>query len=93
MSAKIEFILDGLNCAHCAQKIEDKISNLSYVENANMNFVAKKLSVYMKDSDINDKNVHEIADIIDDTEDGLSISLASNKFVGAIDFSGKGGGG
>lgn len=41
MSTRIDFLLEGLNCAHCAEKINDKVSKLDYVENSNMNFVAK----------------------------------------------------
>lgn len=90
MSTRIEFLLEGLNCAHCAEKINDKVSKLDYVENSNMNFVAKKLSVFMENESITEANVSKIAKIIHDTESGLTVSLLKNKVLGEISFDNKG---
>ena len=90
MSTRIDFLLDGLNCAHCAEKINDKVSKLDYVENSNMNFVAKKLSVFMENESITEANVSKIAKIIHDTESGLTVSLLKNKVLGEISFDNKG---
>ena len=40
---KIEIILNGLNCAHCAEVIGEKVKNIDGVESANLNFVNKNL--------------------------------------------------
>ncbi|MED9947563.1 MAG: heavy metal translocating P-type ATPase [Peptacetobacter hiranonis] len=90
MSTRIDFLLEGLNCAHCAEKINDKVSKLDYVENSNMNFVAKKLSVFMENESITEANVSKIAKIIHDTESGLTVSLLKNKVLGEISFDNKG---
>lgn len=90
MSTRIDFLLEGLNCAHCAEKINDKVSKLDYVENSNMNFVAKKLSVFMENKSITEANVSKIAKIIHDTESGLTVSLLKNKVLGEISFDNKG---
>lgn len=90
MSTKIDFLLEDLNCAHCAEKINDKVSKLDYVENSNMNFVAKKLSVFMENESITEANVSKIAKIIHDTESGLTVSLLKNKVLGEISFDNKG---
>lgn len=90
MSTRIDFLLEGLNCAHCAEKINDKVSKLDYVENSNMNFVAKKLSVFMENESITEANVSKIAKIIHDTESGLTVSLLKNKILGEINFDNKG---
>lgn len=90
MSTRIDFLLEGLNCAHCAEKINDKVSKLDYVENSNMNFVAKKLSVFMENESITEANVSKIAKIIHDTESGLTVSLLKNKVLGKISFDNKG---
>ncbi len=90
MSTRIDFLLEGLNCAHCAEKINDKVSKLDYVENSNMNFVAKKLSVFMENESITEANVSKIAKIIHETESGLTVSLLKNKVVGALEFDNKG---
>ena len=40
---KKEFILEGLDCAHCAGKIEEKVSKIEGIYSANINFVTKTL--------------------------------------------------
>ena len=40
---KIEIILNGLNCAHCAEVIGKRVKNIDGVELANLNFINKKL--------------------------------------------------
>ena len=90
MSTRIDFLLEGLNCAHCAEKINDKVSKLDYVESSNMNFVAKKLSVFMENENITEANVSKIAKIIHDTESGLTVSLLKNKVLGEVSFDNKG---
>lgn len=47
-TAKREYILEGLDCANCAQKIEDGITKLSYVETASVSFTQCKLMVQYK---------------------------------------------
>ncbi|WP_300280369.1 heavy metal translocating P-type ATPase [Peptacetobacter sp.] len=90
MAKRIDFLLEGLNCAHCAEKINDKVSKVNYVENSNMNFVAKKLSVFMEDKDITRENVSKIAKIVHETESGITVSLLKNKILGELQFDNKG---
>jgi len=42
---KKELILEGLDCANCAAKIEDKIKKLEAVEEVSLNFITKTLSI------------------------------------------------
>lgn len=66
---KHTFILDGLNCANCAAKIEDKISKDSRFGNVSFSFATKKLVLT---SDI--KNVkQEITKIVDSIEDSVTV--------------------
>ncbi len=90
MAKRIDFLLEGLNCAHCAEKINDKVSKVNYVENSNMNFVAKKLSVFMEDKDITRENVSKIVKIVHETESGITVSLLKNKILGELQFDNKG---
>ncbi|MDY6826739.1 MAG: heavy metal translocating P-type ATPase [Bacillota bacterium] len=43
------FILEGLDCANCAAKIETQIKNLAGVSNAAVDFVSKKLTIEAAD--------------------------------------------
>lgn len=46
---KREFILEGLDCANCAAKIEKKINELDGVNSANVNFLTKTLILEAKE--------------------------------------------
>ncbi|WP_343073972.1 heavy metal translocating P-type ATPase [Clostridium sp. YIM B02506] len=49
-SSKKEFILEGLGCANCAAKMEDKIKQLNGVSNVSINFMNKTLSIEIDNS-------------------------------------------
>jgi len=42
---KKTFRLDGLGCANCAAKMQDKISKVDGVRSASVNFIAAKLVI------------------------------------------------
>lgn len=69
--SKSIFILENLNCANCASKIEAKINKLPQTESAVFAFTTKKLTV---ESSL---NAHELAEIIqkvcDSTEYGVIV--------------------
>lgn len=44
-----KYTLEGLDCAHCAEKIRAKAEQLEEIELAEMNFVQKQLTVHIKD--------------------------------------------
>ncbi len=46
---KKEFILEGLGCANCAAKMEDKISKLNGVSNVSVNFMTKSLALEIEE--------------------------------------------
>lgn len=53
---KKEFILDGLDCANCAAKIEENVSKINGVASASMNFATKTLTIEAA----NDENIDTI---------------------------------
>ncbi|WP_411682243.1 heavy metal translocating P-type ATPase [Clostridium thailandense] len=46
---KREFILQGLDCAHCATKIEDQVSKIKGIGSANVNFLTKTLTLEIEE--------------------------------------------
>ncbi|MCC0783784.1 cadmium-translocating P-type ATPase [Clostridioides sp. ES-S-0108-01] len=78
---KKEFILGGLNCAHCAEEINNKVSKLQEVKSSNLNFINKKLTVNIEDSFNEDITIEKIIDIIDSTEPGLDIQISFKENV------------
>lgn len=54
------YSIEGIDCANCAVKIEDKINRIKNIEEANLNFMMGKLSIEFKVS--TDEEVEEIMD-------------------------------
>ena len=79
--SKREIILGGLNCAHCSEVINDKVSKLEEIKSCNLNFINKKLTVEIISKSEKDEEdvISKIIDIIDDTEPGLDIKVLDNK--------------
>ncbi|HSQ88993.1 heavy metal translocating P-type ATPase [Romboutsia sp.] len=75
---KKEIILGGLNCAHCAQVINEKVSKLEGVESANLNFINKKLILNIIDNSNEEEVIKKVIDIINSTEPGLNIQVVTN---------------
>ena len=69
---KHELILEGLNCAHCAAKIEEKLKNTDGYENVSFSFATKALSIECADSDIQ----ADVQSIVDSIEDGVTVKKA-----------------
>ena len=44
------FILEDLDCAHCAQKIQDKVSALDGVSSCKVTFLTQKMVYEVEDS-------------------------------------------
>ena len=42
------YSIEGIDCANCAAKIEDKINRMKNIEEANLNFMMGKLSIEFK---------------------------------------------
>ena len=70
---KHELILENLNCAHCASKIESKIAETEGFERVSFNFATKKLS-FEHDSE---NLIAQVQSICDSIEDGVKVKLYS----------------
>lgn len=76
---KKELILNGLTCAHCAETIGEVVKNVNGVENSNMNFVSKKLTLEIDSSYNEDAIIREVIELIDSVEPGLDIQQIKKK--------------
>ena len=76
---KKEMILGGLNCAHCAEVINEKVSKLYEIESCNLNFINKKLTLNIYDQFNEEDIINKVVKIIDDTEPGLNIQIVSSE--------------
>lgn len=61
---KKELILEGLDCANCAAKIEKKVNEINGIDSASMNFVTKTLTLDVGNSDEIDPLLSQVRDIV-----------------------------
>lgn len=66
------FKLEGLDCAHCAGKMEEKISKLDGVKSATVNFMTTKLTLETEDDKF-DLVLAEAKKIINNLEPDVNI--------------------
>ncbi len=68
-----ELVLDGLDCANCAAKIETKVNTIDGVKQASMNFVNKTLTIEISNGDRLDEILNETKKIVNRLEPGVNI--------------------
>ncbi|MDF2989013.1 MAG: cadA [Eubacterium sp.] len=61
---KREFILEGLDCAHCAAKIEANVSKINGIASAVMNFATKTLTIEAKDDGNMDNIISDTNNVV-----------------------------
>ena len=71
---KNTFMLEDLDCAHCAAKMEDAINKLDGVNKATVNFLAQKMTVDAAD-DRFDEIMQEIVKVCKKVEPDCEIKL------------------
>lgn len=78
---KHELILDGLNCANCAAKIEKKLQNTPGYTDVSFSFATKALSINCEKENI----IGDVQGIVDSIEDGVTVRPASEVSDGKDD--------
>ncbi|MFA9399408.1 MAG: heavy metal translocating P-type ATPase, partial [Clostridiaceae bacterium] len=76
---KREIILNNLDCANCAQKIENQVKKIEEIEASNLNFVAKKLVIEVKDLSKIDIIEDKIKNIVKKTEPDVEVIFEGKK--------------
>lgn len=69
---KKTYKINDLDCAHCAAKMEEKIKAIDGVTNANVNFIAQKLTIEATD-EIFDEVVKKAALICKEVEPDCTV--------------------
>lgn len=66
---KHEFILEGLHCANCAAKIENKLNNVPHYYEVLFSFATLELEIHTVKESIRE----EVQEIVDSVEDGVTV--------------------
>lgn len=70
VSATRTYILEGLDCANCAAKVEARLKDLDGVDDVSITFATKQMKLSAKDPD---SLIPQIQSIINSIEDGITI--------------------
>ena len=73
----MKYILKGLGCANCAEKIETKINKLDGIKDANINFTTKVLTFDLKENVSEKEIISKIKEIIKDIEPDVKMVEAT----------------
>ncbi len=79
MSNKLNLVLNGLNCAHCAGKIEKEVNMLSEVDNAVLNFVGKEINIILNNDVDNNDVILKIKKIVNNIEPSVTVYNKNEK--------------
>lgn len=79
MSNKLNLVLNGLNCTHCAGKIEKEVNMLSEVDNAVLNFVGKEINIILNNDADNNDVILKIKKIVNSIEPSVKVYNKNEK--------------
>jgi len=79
---KRELILEGLDCASCAAKIETKVKEIEGVKNASVNFVTKKLTIEFENALKSEDIVKKATKIAKSVESDIEVFEQEEKKTG-----------
>ncbi|WP_297520726.1 heavy metal translocating P-type ATPase [uncultured Clostridium sp.] len=85
--SEVKLYLDGLNCAGCARKIEDKTSKLLKVKEASLNFTTKTLLIELNDRKDEDEIISTVKDIIYKLEPDVKVREEEKNVVEKLNIS------
>lgn len=66
-------VLEGLNCAHCAEKIENRVRKIDKIENVEFDFMSKKLCFESFNASEKDRIKAEIVKIVKNAEPDVEV--------------------
>ena len=72
-------VMKGLDCSHCASKIEDMSNKLPDVSNANLNFMSKEMKVTLSEGASKIKVYNEIKDIVKKLEPDVNVEIKGSE--------------
>ena len=75
---EIKLVLNGLDCANCANKIEDKVNKINGVKEATVNFSTTVLTVEIKEENLKSEIINEIKSIVKKIEPHVKVEEKIN---------------
>ena len=76
-----ELVLDGLNCANCAAKIENQVNHLEGVNTASLNFMTKTLKIEMDSAGLVEDVLGQTYKIINNLEPDVRVGEKDSQAI------------
>ncbi len=70
---KVVLILNGLDCASCADKIAKSVSKMNGIKNVNLDFISKKLKYELEDENQEERIFNDIKKTVSSIESGIIV--------------------
>ena len=70
---ELQLTLEGLNCANCARKIEEKVGRMEGVKESNLNFTTTTLNVKLEKKVKEEHVINEIKKIVEALEPHVKV--------------------
>ncbi|KHD38383.1 ATPase [Clostridium acetobutylicum] len=70
---KKQYYVEGIDCANCAAKIEERVRGLNEIEEANLDFVFKKLTFQIKDGSEEKRVFNKVREIVKAVEPDVDL--------------------
>lgn len=67
------FLLEGLDCANCAAKIEKAVSELDGIKSASVNFITTKLTIETEEDTVSDELLKKIKKTAKKTDSDVTV--------------------
>lgn len=71
---KLKFKIEGLDCANCANELEESISKLDDIASVSISFMTERMVIETETTD-KDKLIEDIKKVIKKSEPDVSITL------------------
>lgn len=87
IKVKRELILEGLDCANCAAKIEKKVNEIEGVDSASMNFVTNMLTIETQNTGKFEEILNQVKGIVKKYEPHVNVVVEHDRVRNVVDTS------
>ena len=78
-ASRVEFFLEGLNCAGCAARIEEEAKRIRHVDRASLNLATNVLAIDAADAKKHGQIMKDISGMVKEIEPGVTVKVLTSK--------------
>ncbi|NLX86316.1 MAG: cadmium-translocating P-type ATPase [Clostridiales bacterium] len=78
-ASRVEFYLEGLNCAACAARIEEEAKRIRHVDRASLNLATNVLAIDAADVKNHEQIMKDVSGMVKEIEPGVTVKILTGK--------------